>query len=101
VINGLAQGDTIDLAGVGFTGTATDQLTSGNVLQVFENTSTYSLQLNSSQNLSGLSFVLSSDGSSGTNVAVEEILTVSVGQTVSNATLTDGTYQDVYGKAVS
>jgi autotransporter passenger strand-loop-strand repeat protein len=66
VINGLILGETIDLAGVSFSSSGSYQLKPGNVLQITENESTYSLRLDPTETLS--QFQLLSDGASGTTI---------------------------------
>jgi autotransporter passenger strand-loop-strand repeat protein len=88
VISGFAPGDTIDLAGVGFTSGGSVQLHSGNVLQVVESGATYSLQFNSSQSFSGETFHLVPDGGSGTTIALGQVTTISAGQTSNNTSVT-------------
>ncbi len=100
VISGLAAGDVIDLAGVSFAGSASVTLQSGNVLQVVENANTYDLQLDPLQNFSGEYLHLLPDAISGTDIALGQLTTVSVGQTVSNTSVTDGGVQDVYGTTI-
>ena len=67
-ISGFVPGDVIDLAGIGFDSNGTVTLTSGNVLQISENSHVYQLQLDPSVNLTGEQFVLSSDGSGGSDI---------------------------------
>ena len=100
VISGMTLGDTVDLASVAF-GADLGLLTSGNVLQITESGSTYELQLNPAQNLSGFIVVLASDGTSGTDVSIEGLTIVSSGQVVSNSTIPSGGIEDVYGITVS
>jgi autotransporter passenger strand-loop-strand repeat protein len=57
-------------------------LPSGNVLDIVEGGSTYVLNLDPSQNLSGTQFVLSSDGVSGTDITLANIVSVTSGQTL-------------------
>jgi autotransporter passenger strand-loop-strand repeat protein len=67
-ISGFTSGDTVDLASVASRSGGAAVLASGNVLDVQEGGSTYALQLDPSQNFSGVQFVLTSDGTSGTDV---------------------------------
>ncbi len=77
VISGLAQGDTIDLAGVSFAagGSAILQSFGGgaqkNILTISENGNSYNLNLDPSQSFAGEQFELASDGNGGTYVTVK------------------------------
>ena len=70
VISGFAVGDTIDLAGVGFSAGGMAGLAAGNVLQVVAGGQTYGLQLDPSANFAGDFVRLSSDGHGGTDVSL-------------------------------
>ena len=70
-ISAFVPGDDIDLAGVQFDSKGTVTLTSGNVLQISENSHVYRLQLDPSANFYGEKFVLSSDGHGGSDLSVE------------------------------
>ena len=70
VISGFVAGDTIDLRGVGFTSSSTATLDQNNALHVSAGGSSYLLQFDLSQDYSGQSFYLSSDGHGGTDVEV-------------------------------
>lgn len=59
---------TIDLTGLAYASDGSATLTSGNVLQVSESGQTASLQLDPSQNYTGHSFTLASDGHGGTTI---------------------------------
>jgi autotransporter passenger strand-loop-strand repeat protein len=84
-ISAFTFGDIIDLASVASGSGGSAVLTSGNVLDVVEGGSTYVLDLNPSQNYSGTKFVLTSDGSGGTEVTnVSNPISI----TVSSGTLT-------------
>jgi autotransporter passenger strand-loop-strand repeat protein len=100
VLSGFTFGGTIDLAGISSTSGGSAGITSGNQLQVNEGGNTYSLQLDPAANYSGAVFQLTPDSGSGTSVILEQITTVSSGQTVSNASLTVASFQEVYGTAV-
>jgi autotransporter passenger strand-loop-strand repeat protein len=97
----VALGNSIDPAGISYVSGATAQLTSGSDLQVVDSGHTYNLQLNPSQNLSGWSFSLSTDGGSGTIIAAQQTIVVSSGQTVSNASVPIDGFEEVYGTAAS
>jgi len=77
-ISGLAPGDTIDLAGVSFAHGGMAGVTSGNMLQAAVGGTTYDLQLDPAQDLSGDSFALSADGHGGTAVTVKHGLTINL-----------------------
>jgi hypothetical protein len=79
-ISGFAIGDIIDLASVASGSGGSVVLTSGNVLDVVEGGSTYVLNLNPSQNFSGTQFVLSSDGISGTDITLANVVSVASAQ---------------------
>jgi autotransporter passenger strand-loop-strand repeat protein len=81
-ISGFTSGDIIDLAAIASGAGGRAVLASGNVLDVLEGGSTYALQLNPSQSFSGDQFVVTSDGSGGTDVTV-----VPFSATVSSGTL--------------
>ena len=104
VISGFAPGDRFDLAVVPFVSGGSATLLAGNVLQVVESGATYDLNLNPSQNFAGQTFYLSPDRTignpPGTDVDLGQIATVSSAQTVSNASVTDGNQQAVFGSAV-
>jgi autotransporter passenger strand-loop-strand repeat protein len=70
-IQGLAPGDTIDLAGVSYVSGGTVKVTSSSrVLQIVENGTTYKLNLSSSSRNSSYHYALVSDGHGGTEVVV-------------------------------
>ena len=69
-ISGFLPGAVIDLASIRFQNGATATLSAGNVLRITEGGSTYSLHLNSAQNLSGYQFAAVTDGGSGTLVTI-------------------------------
>jgi hypothetical protein len=73
-IKGFAVGDTIDLRGVSFApnGGAFFDGSGNNVLNVFENGTTFDLTLDPNQDFYGLAFVLSSDGKGGTNISLRQ-----------------------------
>jgi len=75
-VSGFVPGDVIDLAGVGFDSNGTATLTSGNVLQISENSQVYQLQLDPSASFSSEEFVLSSDGSGGSDLRVVNVVHV-------------------------
>ena len=104
-ISGLGFGDIIDLAGVSFdsNGTATG---SGSTLQISENGSAYSLQLDPTVDYTGATFSLFSDNQSGTYIVEGQALvtssTVPSGQTLSNTqVLSGGTLGVLYGGTAS
>jgi autotransporter passenger strand-loop-strand repeat protein len=102
-ISGFTIGDIIDLASVASGSGGSAVLTSGNVLDVVEGGSTYVLNLNPSQNFSGTQFVLSSDGISGTDITLANLvsvpsgwtLTVSSGQTSGGVVVLSGGTLDI------
>jgi autotransporter passenger strand-loop-strand repeat protein len=88
-ISGFTSGDVIDLASVASTSGGIAILTSGNVLDVVEGGLTYVLDLNPSQNYSGTKFVLTSDGSGGTEVTnISNPISITV--TSGNLTVSSG-----------
>ena len=89
-ISGFGLGDTIDLAGVSFANGGSIQLGTGNALKLFENGSSYSLQLDPAQSYSGKSFRLLSDGSGGTDIQVVSGLTINVAYDTSVASAPTG-----------
>ena len=87
VIGSFASGEAIDLSSVSFSSGGGATLLSGNVLQVVEHSQTFDLNLDPAQDFIGQQFLLSSDGHSGTDIAITspvvgngESLTVSSGQ---------------------
>jgi autotransporter passenger strand-loop-strand repeat protein len=78
VISGLTAGDIIDLTGVSFSNGGACYLSAGNVLTIVENGGSATLQLDASQTSGGLSFKLSSDGNSGTDINVRSGLSMNV-----------------------
>src|ERR1022692_2961518 len=100
-ISGFTIGDIIDLASVASGSGGSAVLISGNVLDVTEGG--YVLNLNPSQNFSGTQFVLSSDGISGTDIALANLvwvpsgwtLTVSSGQTSGGVVVLSGGTLDI------
>ncbi|PWT84366.1 MAG: hypothetical protein C5B56_15750 [Proteobacteria bacterium] len=103
VLSGFVPGDTIDLTSVPFVSGGTTKLQRflnvPNQLLIGENGSSYALQLDPAQNFSGISFLLSSDGSGGVDVTAA--LFVAPGNSVSGAVLTASISQLVSGTAVS
>jgi autotransporter passenger strand-loop-strand repeat protein len=97
-ISGFSAGDIIDLASVASASGGIAVLTSSNVLEVVEGGSTYVLNLDPAQNFSGTQFVLTSDGSGGTDVTVHNLVsvtsgtisTIPSGQTVNNVVVLSG-----------
>jgi autotransporter passenger strand-loop-strand repeat protein len=81
-ISGFAIGDIIDLASIASGSGGSAVLTSGNVLDVTEGGSTYVFNLDPSKNYSGTRFVLSSDGISGTDITLTNLVSVTSGQTL-------------------
>jgi len=67
-IRGMAAGDKIDLAAIGFDNTGNINLIGGNELQITENGHTYDLQLNPSDSFAGDFFHIANDGNNGTMV---------------------------------
>jgi autotransporter passenger strand-loop-strand repeat protein len=78
VISGLAAGDTIDLAGVCFVAGGRAGRAAGNVLQVVGGGQTHSLQLDPAENFSGDSFRVSSDGSGGTDISLNQGFSINI-----------------------
>ncbi len=70
-VSGFVQGDTIDLAGIPFSGGTVDLL-AGNELQIIANGGTYDLQFDASQDFTGNFFHLANDGLSWSGTAVTE-----------------------------
>jgi autotransporter passenger strand-loop-strand repeat protein len=79
-ISGFSLVDTIDLASVASSANGSAVLKTGNVLDVVEGGSTYVLHLDPSQNLSSTKFVVTSDGSSGTDVTLVDLVSVTAGK---------------------
>ena len=100
-ISGIGTTDVIDLASIPFNAAGTVQIQSGNLLDVTENNSSYFIQLDQAQNLSGLNFRLLGDGSGGSDILVLSGAVVSSGQSVSGTSVSNGSDQDVFGTAVS
>jgi autotransporter passenger strand-loop-strand repeat protein len=73
VISGFSSGDVIYLTSVPFDSHGTTTLLSGNVLQVAENGSTYTLQLDPNANYSGTEFYLVQEAGSGTGIQTSPI----------------------------
>ncbi len=97
VIGGFASGEAIDLSSVSYSSSGSATLLSGNVLQVVEHGQTFHLNLDPAQDFIGQQFLLSSDGHSGTDIAVTspvvgngESLTVSSGQTSNGVVVLSG-----------
>jgi len=67
-IDDFVDGETVDLASIGFSNTGQVNLIGGNELQITENGTSYDLQLDPSQSFAGDFFHLASDGNSGTFV---------------------------------
>ena len=78
VISGFGVGDTIDLTSVSFSSGGAVYLTSGNVLEIVDRGGTASLQLDPNDDFSSVSFRLSSDGGSGTDVTVQSGLSINL-----------------------
>ena len=64
-VDGFHNGDTIDLAGIGFNNAGGAMLQGGNVLQVTENSQTYNVKLDPNQNFAGVAFQVKSDTTGG------------------------------------
>lgn len=82
VISGLVAGDMIDLAGASFISGGTVSYvhtSSSSVLEVIEGGKTFDLQLDPSQNLTGLPFVLAADGHGGTEIFASDFPGVALG----------------------
>jgi hypothetical protein len=61
-INGMADGDTIDLSNVQYDADGSINLLANNVLDIFENGTDYTLQLDPTQDFSGEEFQFAADG---------------------------------------
>lgn len=72
VVSGFAAGDTIDLAALGLASVTSYGLTSGNVFDIaISGGQTYAIDFAPAQNFSGENFVLTSDGTSGTDIGLQ------------------------------
>jgi autotransporter passenger strand-loop-strand repeat protein len=101
VISGFIPGERwIDLSGLAFTSSGGAQV-SGSTLEVTEGGTTDDLQLDPSQSYAAESFEVLSDDLGGTLIGVGQIATVSSGSGISNATLTSGNFENVFGSAAS
>lgn len=79
LINGFEEGDTIDLAGVNFSGGASAQLLFGNMLQIVtggSNPLTYDLNLGSASDFAGDTLELSPDAGPGIDVSLNPHLSI-------------------------
>ena len=104
VISGFTVGDTIDLSSVSFSSGGAVCLTSGNVLEVVERGGTAYLQLDPSQDFSDVSFRLSDDGRSGTEITVVSGLSINLSYDSSVAKAPggyDGEFTSAMAKVVS
>jgi len=70
-ITGMAPGDTIDLTAINYDSSGSANVVSGNKLKIVENSATYDLQLDPTQNFSGDQFLLTPDNGPGTFVTEE------------------------------
>src|SRR6516225_8243650 len=70
-ISGFTPGNTIDLAAVGFDINGSITLQAGNVLQITENSQTYTLHFDPAQNFAGWKSELSAQGVAGTNIRLD------------------------------
>jgi autotransporter passenger strand-loop-strand repeat protein len=108
-VSAFAGGDTIDLAGIGFTSGAPPVLGSGNVLSFSEGGSAYTLAFDPAQNFAGVTFQLVQDGvgtdilASGGNTYVGsgQRLTIAAGQSSGFLTVDGGNVSVTSGGAVS
>jgi hypothetical protein len=95
-IDGFAVGDTIDLTGLSFDPNGTAVPAHGtNVLNVTENNTTYSLQLDPSQNFTGEYFKLSQDGG-GTGSGTD--ITLLTSPSANNETFLNAVYEDILSR---
>ncbi len=69
-ISGFVSGDSVDLANIVFDSAGSAAVAAGNVLQVTEGGTTYSLNLDPAQDFAHASFHLASDGKGGTLISV-------------------------------
>jgi hypothetical protein len=74
-IGGFEAGDTIDFSGAPIGAHPTVTLLADNVLQIVEHGHTYDFQFDPSQDFSGQNFVVTGDGSGGTEIYIEPTLT--------------------------
>jgi hypothetical protein len=74
-IGGFKAGDTIDFSGAPIGTHPTITLLADNVLQIVEHGQTYDFQFDPSQDFSGQKFVVTDDGSGGTEIYIEPTLT--------------------------
>jgi autotransporter passenger strand-loop-strand repeat protein len=72
-ISGFSPGVSIDLASIAFDSGGSGQLASGNVLQLVESGQTYQLNFDPAQDFTDRQFVLTSDGSGGTDVTLVHV----------------------------
>jgi autotransporter passenger strand-loop-strand repeat protein len=92
--------DTIDLTGATFASGGSATLLSGGVVQIVENGHTY--DLNFTQIPNGLAYVLSPDGSGGTDLTVSTSwIVVSSGNTLSGFVVSSGISLDVGGTTIN
>ena len=73
-IDGFKAGDTIDFSGAPIGAHPTVTLLADNVLQIVEHGHTYDFQFDPSQDFSGQNFVVTGDGSGGTEIYIEPTL---------------------------
>ena len=70
-ISGFTPGNTIDLAAGGFDINGSITLQAGNVLQITENSQTYTLHFDPAQSFAGWKFELSAQGAAGTSIRLD------------------------------
>jgi Hint domain/Passenger-associated-transport-repeat len=73
-IAGIGFGDLIDLRGVGYSGSGSTTIASGNELAIAENGNTYDLKLGAGTQVPASGFFLSSDGHGGTDVSTSLVV---------------------------
>jgi autotransporter passenger strand-loop-strand repeat protein len=109
VVSAFAGGDTIDLAGIGFTSGTPPVLGPGNVLSFTEEGHAYTLDFDPAQNFAGVTFQAVQDGAgtdilaSGGNVYVGsgQRLTIPAGQSSGFLTVDGGNVSVTSGGAIS
>jgi autotransporter-associated beta strand protein len=71
-VDGMADGNKIDLAGIAYDSTGSANLLANNILQIVENGQTYDLNLDPSHNFTGEFFHLGQDSSNGSVITEDE-----------------------------